>query len=270
LRNSYKSTRLICSFLAISTLCAAADEPKALFQQAIQIMEKDPANRDINKAISLLKHATAAWQAASSKDPDYVAALDYLAVSLMVQLRENAAEQDENKLADFGEWIKRAAPYTKRALEISESNPATDPDVLALALELQAQLEGQQGRGAALWDRAAKIRAQRVAALSPTELMIGPIVRTSDASATGPRSISIPRPTYTRIALLAQYTGVVQLKAVVGLDGKAHNIELVRGLGFGLDEQAAKALLLSRFEPGQKDDKPVPTGVDLEVKFQLN
>jgi TonB-like protein len=270
LRNSYKTTRLICSFLAISVLCAAADEPKALFQQAQQIMEKDPADRDVNKAISLLKHATAAWQAASSKDPDYVAALDYLAVSLMVQLRENAAEQDENKLADFGEWIKRAAPYTKRALEISESNPAIDPDVLALALELQAQLEGQQGRGAALWDRAAKIRTQRVAALSPADPAISPIVRAGDANAIGPRSISIPKPTYTRIGLLAQYTGVVQLKAVVGLDGKAHNIELVRGLGFGLDEQAAKALLLSRFEPGQKDGQPVPTGVDLEVKFQLN
>jgi hypothetical protein len=251
-------------------LCAAAEEPKALFQQAIQIMEKDPANRDINKAISLLKHATAAWQEASSTDPNYVAALDYLAVSLMVQLRENAAAQDENKLADFGEWIKRAGPYTKRALEISESNPATDPEELALALELQAQLEGQQGRGAALWDRAAKIRAQRVAALSPANPAIGDVVKSTEPNVIGPRSISIPRPAYTRVALLAQYTGVVQLKAVVGLDGKAHNIELVRGLGFGLDEQAAKALLLSRFEPGQKDGQPVPTGVDLDVKFQLN
>jgi hypothetical protein len=269
LRNSHKTIRLISSFLAIIMLGAPADEPKALFQQAIQIMERDPANRDINKAISLLKHATATWQAASSKDPDYVAALDYLAVSLMVQLRENAAEQ-ENKLADFGEWIKRAAPYTKRALEISESNPATDPDVLALALELQAQLEGQQGRGATLWDRAAKIRTQRVAALSPPDSAIGPVVKSTEANVTGPRSISIPKPTYTRIALLAQYTGVVSLKAVVGLDGKAHNIELVRGLGFGLDEQAAKALLSSRFEPGKKDGQPVPTGVDLEVKFQLN
>jgi hypothetical protein len=54
------------------------------------------------------------------------------------------------------------------------------------------------------------------------------------------------------------------------VDGKPHNIELVRGLGFGLDEQAAKALLLSRFEPGKKDGQPVATAVDLEVKFQLN
>jgi hypothetical protein len=251
-------------------MCAAADEPAALFQQAQQIMEKDPADRDVNKAISLLKRATAQWQAASSKAPEYVAALDYLAVSLMVQLRENAAEQGEDKLADFKDWIKRAAPYTKRALEICESNPAIEPDVLAQALELEAQLEGQQGAGAALWERAAKIRTQRVAALNTPDLAIGPVVKATEANITGPRSTFVPRPSYTRLALLAQYTGLVSLTAVVGVDGKPHNIELVRGLGFGLDEQAAKALLLSRFEPGKKDGQPVATAVDLEVKFQLN
>jgi hypothetical protein len=254
----------------LSLFCAAADEPIALFQQAQQILERDPANRDVSKAVSLLKRATAQWQASSSTAPEYVAALDYLAVALMVQLRESAAEQDENKLADFKDWIKRAAPYTKRALEICESNPSIEPETLALALELEAQLEGQQGNGAALWDRATKIRAQRVAALNPAGLVLGPVFKASDPNTTAPRTTFIPKPAYTRIALLAQYTGVVLLRAVAGVDGKSHNIELIRGLGFGLDEQAAQALLATRFEPGKKDGQPASMLVETDVNFQLN
>jgi outer membrane biosynthesis protein TonB len=188
----------------------------------------------------------------------------------MVQLRENAAQQDENKLADFKDWIKRAAPYTKRALEITESNSATDPESLALALELEAQLEGQQGTGAALWSRATEIRTRRVAALNTADLVMGPIALANDAGVTAPRPISATRPAYTRIALLAQYTGVVMLKAVVGVDGKPHKVELMKGLGFGLDEQGAKALLSSRFEPGQRNGQPSAVEVSLQVQFQLN
>jgi TonB family protein len=232
-------------------------------------MEQRQSNKDTSKAISLLKRATAEWQAASSKAPEYVEALDYLAVSLMVQLRENAADEDDAKLADFGEWIKRAGPYTKRALEICEADPGTAPERLALALELQAQLQGQQGAGAALWERAAKIRAQRVAALNTPDLTLGPIVKLKEPNTVGPRYTFEPYPGYTRIAQLAQYTGVVLLKIVVGVDGKAHNIELTRGLGFGLDEQAAKATLAAKFAPGKKEGQPTSTEVDLEVKFQL-
>ena len=232
-------------------------------------MEQPASPKDINKGVALLKRATAQWQAASSKAPEYVDALDYLAVSLMVQLREDAADKDETKLADYGEWIKRAGPYTKRALEICEADPAAVPERMALALELEAQLEGQQGAGAALWARAAKIREQRVAALNTPELALGPIVNAKEPNTVGPHYTFEPYPAYTRIAQLADYTGVVLLKVVVGVDGKAHNIELARGLGFGLDEQAAKTTLAARFRPGTKDGKPVSTAVDLEVKFQL-
>jgi TonB family protein len=233
------------------------------------MMEQPGSTKDINKGVALLKRATAEWQGASSKAPEYVDALDYLAVSLMVQLRENAADQDEPKLADFGEWIKRAGPYTKRALEICEADPATVPERLALALELEAQLEGQQGAGAALWARAAKIRAERVAALNTPELALGPIVNAKEANTVGPSYTFEPYPAYTRIAQLAQYTGVVLLKVIVGVDGKVHNMELARGLGFGLDEQAAKTALAARFKSGTKNGQPISTAVDLEIKFQL-
>jgi hypothetical protein len=266
----HKTSRLICFFLAVSVICAAADEPIPLFQQAQKILEEEPAHRNIGKAISLLKRATAEWQTASSKAPEYVAALDYLAVALMVQLREDAAAQDEDKLADFGEWIKRAGPYTKRALEICESNPAIEPEVRALALELEAQVEGQQGAGATLWARAAKIRAERVAGLNTKNVALGPVVEATEENVTAPLATSVIRPEYTRIALLAQYAGQVSLKAVVGIDGKAHNVELVQGLGFGLDEQAAKALLQSRFRQGKKNGRPISMAVNVGVTFRLN
>jgi len=265
-----KRVFLCFCLLANSAFCAEPDAPSTLFQQAQKMMEQDPSDKQIDKAISLLKRATGMWQSASSKAPEYIEALDYLAIALMVQLREDAAEQEERRLADFREWIKRAGPYTKRALELCDANPAVEPEVLAMALELEAQLEGQQGAGATLWERAAKIRAERVAAISPPDPTIGTIFRRNEEHATGPTAVSLPRPTYTRIALLAKYTGLVSLKAVVGVDGKAHNIELAHGLGFGLDEQGAKALLLAQFHPAKKDGEPIPMAVELDVTFQLN
>ncbi|HMF78304.1 MAG TPA: energy transducer TonB [Bryobacteraceae bacterium] len=260
----------LCScFLAASIVYARADDPATLFQQARQTLEA-PSGGDVDKAVSLLKRAAAGWQAASSNAPHYAAALDYLAVALMVQLREDAAAREDNSLADFREWIKRAGPYTKRALEIAESNPAVKQEDLALALELEAQLRGQQGSGAALWDRAAKIRAERVAALNPVDLALGPLVKTTEENTTEPHGISIVKPDYTRIAALAQYAGRVALKTTIGVDGKARDIQLLRGLGFGLDEQAAKALLQSKFQPGQKSGQPVSMSTEVQVEFRLN
>lgn len=260
-------------FLATALADARAEDPASLFQQGRQALESS-ANGSVDRAVSLLKRATAQWQAASSTATEYASALDYLAVALMVQLRENAA-REENGLADFKEWIKRAGPYTQRALEISESNPAVKPEDLALALELEAQLRGQQGSGAALWERAAKIRAERVAALNAPDLPFGPggafteVAKAGDENTVAPHALSRHRPEYTPIALLAQYSGRVELKAIIGIDGKAHSVQLIRGLGLGLDEEAAKDLLRMRFEPGKKSGEPVSMSTDVQVEFRL-
>jgi TonB family protein len=59
------------------------------------------------------------------------------------------------------------------------------------------------------------------------------------------------------------------LAVVIGVDGKASSISVVRSLGMGLDEKAIDAVQKWRFKPGFKDGKPVPVKANLEVNFRL-
>ena len=64
--------------------------------------------------------------------------------------------------------------------------------------------------------------------------------------------------------------GVVLLQAVVGKDGKARDVKVLRGLGYGLDESAAKNIKKDwLFQPGTLDGKPVNVRAYIEVSFQL-
>jgi TonB family protein len=61
----------------------------------------------------------------------------------------------------------------------------------------------------------------------------------------------------------------VLLSLEVGADGLAHNIQVVRGLGLGLDEKAVEAVQQWTFKPGMKDGEPVPVRASIEVNFRL-
>jgi TonB family protein len=76
-------------------------------------------------------------------------------------------------------------------------------------------------------------------------------------------------PDYSEEARAAKFQGTVILKLVVGADGQAYNLELVRGLGLGLDEQAAEAVAQWRFQPGKRAGVPVAIQATIEVNFRL-
>lgn len=84
-----------------------------------------------------------------------------------------------------------------------------------------------------------------------------------------PRAIYKPEPEYSPEARQAKLQGTVILSLVVGADGKAHAIHVERSLGMGLDERAIEAVRQWRFEPAQKDGKPVAVAVSVEVSFRL-
>jgi TonB family protein len=76
-------------------------------------------------------------------------------------------------------------------------------------------------------------------------------------------------PEYSEEARAAKYSGTVLLKIVVDVDGKAKNIEVVNGLGLGLDEKAVLAIQQWKFKPAEKDGLPVPVMAQIEVNFKL-
>jgi len=79
-----------------------------------------------------------------------------------------------------------------------------------------------------------------------------------------------PQPTYSEEARKAKYMGVVVLQVVVTADGRATQIEVVKGPGLGLEEKAVDAVKQWRFKPALgPNGKPVATLVTIEVNFRL-
>jgi TonB family protein len=84
-----------------------------------------------------------------------------------------------------------------------------------------------------------------------------------------PSVISKVDPEYTPEAHDAKVEGPVLLSIVIGTDGKAHDINVVRKLGSGLDEKAVEAVQKWVFKPGYKDGEPVRVRAQIEVNFKL-
>lgn len=77
-------------------------------------------------------------------------------------------------------------------------------------------------------------------------------------------------PEYAEEARKAKYSGTVILRVVVDPTGHATQVEVVRPLGMGLDENAVEAVEEWRFKPGMKGDEQVNVRATIEVNFRLS
>jgi TonB family protein len=76
-------------------------------------------------------------------------------------------------------------------------------------------------------------------------------------------------PEYTPEAKDAKVEGTVLVQVVVGTDGLAHDINVIKGIGGGLDEKAVEAVQKWHFNPGMKEGQPVPVRASIEINFRL-
>ena len=76
-------------------------------------------------------------------------------------------------------------------------------------------------------------------------------------------------PAFSEEARKRKYQGRVVVMFYVGTDGRAHRPSIPRPLGMGLDQQALNILSLCRFQPGNKDGKPVAAQLNMEISFNL-
>lgn len=75
---------------------------------------------------------------------------------------------------------------------------------------------------------------------------------------------------YPRMAVEAGIDGTVLLRFVVRKDGSIRDVQVLRGPGGGLEEEAIRVTqLMPRWEPGFKDGKPVHVRFVMPVKFVL-
>ncbi len=86
---------------------------------------------------------------------------------------------------------------------------------------------------------------------------------------TAPRVLAKIDPEYSEEARQAKAQGTVLLSVVVDRSGRAKNLQIVRGLGMGLDERAMAAVLQWVFAPGTRNGTPVDVRAQIEVNFRL-
>lgn len=165
-------------------------------------------------------------------------------------------------------------PLYQRAIQILEAPALAQPTELATALELYAGLLNKQNKTAEaekLRERARPIRQRQIREMVAR---VPPSADTAPGMKIGgginpPVVVKKVEPQYAPVAKLAKYQGSILLTIVVGVDGSVRNVEVVRGLGLGLDEQAVEAVLQWKFSPGTKDGQPVAVKATMEFNFRL-
>lgn len=85
-----------------------------------------------------------------------------------------------------------------------------------------------------------------------------------------PSCLYCPSPQYSEDARKAKYQGTVVLQVIITPDGRATNIEVVKGPGLGLEEKAVEAARTWRFKAAVgPSGRPVATITLIEVNFRL-
>lgn len=97
--------------------------------------------------------------------------------------------------------------------------------------------------------------------------------RIPDAKSSGytfPKCIHCSPAIYSKEAVNKKFQGTVTLAAIIGIDGKAHQIIVLKGAPYGLTDQAARAVSQWTFKPAL-NPRGEPTAVrqTIEVTFHL-
>jgi TonB family protein len=78
-----------------------------------------------------------------------------------------------------------------------------------------------------------------------------------------------PRPAYTDEARTKKIEGEVVLRVAFSASGDVRVLQVVRGLGYGLDQSGEEAAREIRFRPAQANGQPVDSIAFVHITFQL-
>lgn len=78
-----------------------------------------------------------------------------------------------------------------------------------------------------------------------------------------------PDPDYVPLAKEASFQGTALLIANVTEQGTVDDVQIVRPLGYGLDDAGVERVKTWRFKPATKNGEPVTAQINIEVNFRL-
>jgi TonB family protein len=208
--------------------------------------------------------------ALTSKDPEQ--RQSYLERARVASRNGNDAGTAMTWLAHDRQDEPDGAAYSDSMYRGAMALESPDSPALAMTLELYAEFLKATGRAAEatpVQDRAKALRKTLTRTAVSARLNPAVVGVKVGSGVTAPKLASKVEPEYSEEARSLKYQGTVTLKVVVDVDGLAKNIEVVNGLGYGLDEKAAQAIALWKFTPGTNADGPVPVLAMIEVNFRL-
>ena len=254
------------------------DDPVGLVKQGDQARQQgrfDDAIGYYNKALAAGDRPETAvallYLGISRYDKDPAQALDYFERAQNVAPSGPMAGPAMTWQAMVKQHREGEAPAAeslyRAALAIEEAN---SPDA-ALTMESLAYFLREQGRvseAEAMEASAGEIRKAHVAHLSPQRQATAQASKVGSGVA-APTLLHKLEPSYSVEARAAKVQGTVVLSVVIGTDGLAYDVQLRKGVGYGLDEQALNAVTQWTFKPGMRDGMAVPVQASIEVNFRL-
>jgi protein TonB len=84
-----------------------------------------------------------------------------------------------------------------------------------------------------------------------------------------PKLIHSVDPKFSNAARDKKFSGKVQVYFWVGKDGIPSHLKIIRGVGYGLDENAVEAIRQYRFKPATLNGEPVIVDMYIDVNFQI-
>ena len=86
---------------------------------------------------------------------------------------------------------------------------------------------------------------------------------------TAPRAILKAPPLYTEKARQERVQGLVILRLVIDASGEVAEVDVLKGLPFGLTDSAIEAVKHWKFEPATHQGKPVAVLYNITINFRL-
>ena len=85
-----------------------------------------------------------------------------------------------------------------------------------------------------------------------------------------PVVINRVEPVYPEVARKARISGIVIVECIIDKGGTVRDVQVLKGLPFGLDQAAVEAVKKWKFKPGTLNGQPVDVIFNLTVNFKLN